>query len=208
MSFDGAASMEGVGDGVWINPPKVGTKLCSYKLSFDCTNNMAEYEALILGLKTLKELGARRITVHGDSKIIINQVKVIYHSKHPRLKEYRNLVLNILEEFSQYNLSVIPRGKNQIANDLATSASVFKIPIFPNKKYEIEFKHRPTVLDNIKYWKVFEDEKQVEGFLQMSDEFANVNIDEERCCEVNEDATVFSNNELFHNYIARRDMSS
>jgi hypothetical protein len=42
MSFDGAVSKEGAGVGVWISPPKVGTKLCSYKLSFDCTNNMLE----------------------------------------------------------------------------------------------------------------------------------------------------------------------
>jgi hypothetical protein len=100
MSFDGAASREGAGVGVWINPPKIGTKLCSYKISFDCTNNMAEYEALILGLKTLKELGARRIVVHGDSELVINQVKGIYQSKHPRLRAYRNLVLDLLEEFS------------------------------------------------------------------------------------------------------------
>jgi hypothetical protein len=46
---------------------------------------------------------------------------------------------------------VIPRGKNQIADSLATSSSVFKIPNFPNKNYEIEVKHRPTVPDNIKY---------------------------------------------------------
>jgi ribonuclease HI len=103
---------------------------------------MAEYEALILGLRTLKELGAKRIAVHGDSELIINQVKGIYQSKHPRLRAYRNLVLDLLEEFSEYNLSVIPRGKNQIVDALATSASVFKIPIFPNRKYEIEVKHR------------------------------------------------------------------
>jgi hypothetical protein len=78
MSFDGATSREGAGTGVWINPLNIGTKLCSYNLSFDCTNNMAEYEALILGLKTLKELGARRIIVHGDSELVINQVKGIY----------------------------------------------------------------------------------------------------------------------------------
>jgi hypothetical protein len=94
---------------------------------------------------------------------------------------------------------VIPKGKNQIANALATSSSVFKIPIFPNKKYEIEVKHRPEVPDNIKYRQVFEDDKQVERFLQMSDEFANINIDDECCCEVNEDATVFNNNDMFQN---------
>jgi hypothetical protein len=41
MNFDGAASKEGVGAGVWIIPPKSGSKLFSYKFSFDCTNNMA-----------------------------------------------------------------------------------------------------------------------------------------------------------------------
>jgi hypothetical protein len=53
MIFDGAVSREGVGDGVWINLPRGTTKLCSYKLAFDFTNNIVEYEALVLGLKTL-----------------------------------------------------------------------------------------------------------------------------------------------------------
>jgi len=42
---------------------------------------------------------------------------------------------------------------------------VFKIPIFPKNKYEIEVKHRPEVPDNIKYWQVFEDDKKVERVL-------------------------------------------
>jgi ribonuclease HI len=55
-------------------------------------------------------MGARRITVHGDSDLIINQVKGIYQAKHPRLRAYRNIVLDLLEEFSEYSLSSIPRG--------------------------------------------------------------------------------------------------
>jgi ribonuclease HI len=54
MSFNGAINKEGEGAGVWINPPKLGSKLFSYKLAFYCTNNMVEYEALILGLRVLK----------------------------------------------------------------------------------------------------------------------------------------------------------
>ena len=64
MSFDGVVRKEGAWASVWISPPKVGTKIYLYKLAFDCTNNMAEYEALILRLRVLKELGAKRITVH------------------------------------------------------------------------------------------------------------------------------------------------
>jgi len=71
------------------------------------------------------------------------------------LRAYRNIVLDLLQEFLEHNLSVIPRGGNEIADALATSAYVFKISIFPNKKYEIEVKHRPTIPDNNKYWQTF-----------------------------------------------------
>jgi hypothetical protein len=89
---------------------------------------------------------------------------------------------------------------------LATSASAFKIPIFPNEKYEIEVKHRLAVPDNIKYWQVFEDENQVESFLQMSDEFANMNIDDECCCDEDESAYERSDEDPFQNLIAGRDI--
>jgi hypothetical protein len=97
--------------------------------------------------------------VHRDSELVINQVKGIYQTKHPRMRAYKNMALDLLEEFSEYDISAIPREKNQIVDALATSASVFKIPIFPNKKYEIEDKHRPAVPDNIKHRKVFNDDK-------------------------------------------------
>jgi len=197
MSFDDAVSREGVRASVWINPPKVGTKLRFYKISFDCTNYMIEFEALILGLRTLKELGTKRIAVHGDSELIINQVKCVYQSKHPRLRAYINLVIYLLEEFSKYKLSVIPKGKKKIADALVTSASVFEIMIFPNRKYKTEVKHKPTIPYNIKYWQVFEDDKQVEIFLQMSDKFANVNIDDESGYEEDEDTTLCNNKDPF-----------
>ena len=62
-------------------------------------------------------------------------------------------MLDLLEEFSEYNLLVIRRGKNEIADALVTSTSIFEIPIFTNKKYDIEVKHRPAVPDNIKIGK-------------------------------------------------------
>jgi ribonuclease HI len=72
MIFDSAVSREGVGPSVWVGPPEENTMLCSYKLKFECTNSMVEYEALILGLQFLKELGAQKIVVCGDYELIIN----------------------------------------------------------------------------------------------------------------------------------------
>ena len=72
MDFDGAVSKEGAGAGVWLhNHRKRYSENHSYKLNFHCTNNFAEYEALMLGLKLLKKFGAKQIMVRGDSELII-----------------------------------------------------------------------------------------------------------------------------------------
>ena len=110
--------------------------------------------------------------------MIINQVKGNYQAKHPRLRSYRNLVLDLLEIFKEYHLSVIPRKKNVIADALAVSSSVFKIPVYPNKKYEIDIKHKPAISDNVDHWKVFDDDKQISIFMEVSEEFENLNIDQ------------------------------
>ena len=78
MSLDGATSKKGAGAGIWIRPPMGEPKLLSYKLNFKCTNNMAEYEALILGLKALKDFQAQRINIQGDSELVIKQVQGIF----------------------------------------------------------------------------------------------------------------------------------
>ena len=74
MSFAGVASKKGVGAGISIRPPIGEPKLLSYKLEFKCTNNVVEYEALILGLKALKDLQAQRVDIQGDSELVIRQL--------------------------------------------------------------------------------------------------------------------------------------
>jgi hypothetical protein len=67
------------------------------------------------------------------------------------MRAYRNLVLDLLEKFSECNLSAIPREQNQVAYALATSTTVFKVPIFPEKSYKVEVKYKPVVPDNMKH---------------------------------------------------------
>ena len=78
MDFDGAVGNDGAGIGIWVRSPfsvpnKVPSsmRVCSYKLAFECSNNEAEYEALIAGLKILRKLNAKRISVYGDSELVI-----------------------------------------------------------------------------------------------------------------------------------------
>jgi hypothetical protein len=167
---------------------------------------MVEYEALILGLGVLRDLRAEKIFVHGDSELLINQVKGTYQTKHPRMRAFRNLVLDLPEFFSKYNISLVPREQNPITDSLATSTSIFKIPIYPNKKYEIEVKHRQTIPDNVKYWQVFEDDKQIIIFLQMKEEYENAQVNEEIFYNKNENADIVSILDGYVNQIARREI--
>ena len=95
------------------------------------------------------------------------------------MRSYKNLVLELLEIFTKFTIYVIPRDQNTIADALATSTSVFKIPIYPNRNYKIQVKHRPAILDNVKYWQVFEDNQQIKRFLENDEEFINTQIDDE-----------------------------
>ena len=113
MSFHGSCGKNGFGAGVWIHNTNQGH---SYKLDFQCTNNIAEYEALLLGLHLLKYLRAKKISVQGDLELIIRQIKGEYSAKNPRLREYRNAALELLKTFEKYELTSIPRAQNKIAN--------------------------------------------------------------------------------------------
>jgi ribonuclease HI len=151
MSFDGAASKKGAGADIWIRPPVGKPDLLSYKLNFKCTNNVAEYEALILGLKALKDFQSQRINIQGDSELVIKQVQGSYQAKHPRLRSYRNLVLDLMEGFKERQLIVIPRGENYEANALVVLASMLQVPENANEHYQIEVRHRPLIPNNVEH---------------------------------------------------------
>ena len=89
MYFDGSCTKNNAGAGVWITNTKNNhTETISCKLNFQCSNNIVEYESLLLGLRMLKKLGANKIKVHGDSEIVIRQVNGEYNANNPRLRAY------------------------------------------------------------------------------------------------------------------------
>jgi ribonuclease HI len=180
MYFDGAYSKDGVGAGiVFISPSKEVITL-SFKLEFEVTNNIAEYEALILGLRAARDMKIEGLTVFGDVELIVQQVKNIYQTKHVRLRAYRNEVWDLVDNFfSTFNISYIPRSANSIVDSLVVSASNFKVPLPSKIKYDVEIKYRPAIPDNVKHWKVFEDDEELKRFLETVDEFYALHIDQD-----------------------------
>ena len=92
MSFDGAISKSGKGVGIVLTSPSNKEFNFAYRLEFDVSNNIAKYEALLLGLEIAKDIGIKVLSIKGDSDLIVSQVKNVFSCKCGRLKKYRNVV--------------------------------------------------------------------------------------------------------------------
>nr|XP_009768407.1 PREDICTED: uncharacterized protein LOC104219413 [Nicotiana sylvestris] len=76
------------------------------------TNNEAEYEAVIAGLKLALKYGARRVVLRCDSQLIVNQVIGTFQIKEQSLQKYQAEIHKLLPEFDECRLDQIPRAQN------------------------------------------------------------------------------------------------
>ena len=103
--------------------------------------------------------------------------------------------------FMALNISFIPRDHNQTANSLALAATHFKIPKQTQLKYPIEVKYRPYVPNNIRQWRVFEDDLEIKIFLELTWEFSNSLIDQDHDDEVDNTIEYSENTIVEHKII-------
>ena len=150
MHFDGSINKDRVGADVWIISPNRYFMVYTFKLTFECMNNVGEYEDFILGLNVLKDLKENRIDVYGYFELVVNQVNGIYQTKHPSMRAYINEVWDMLGNFfNEHRVMVIPRIQNKITDSLDFAAGAFKILIYPNIKYENEVVNRQVFEDDL-----------------------------------------------------------
>jgi ribonuclease H / adenosylcobalamin/alpha-ribazole phosphatase len=92
-------------------------------LEFNCTNNIAKYEAILLGLQKLRAMGIRRIVLKSDSQVITGQVDKSSKARDPKLEKYLDTVRRMEASFEGFSVKNIPRGDNEHADLLAKSAA-------------------------------------------------------------------------------------
>ncbi|MEE8400881.1 MAG: ribonuclease HI family protein [Candidatus Hydrothermarchaeaceae archaeon] len=94
----------------------------SEKLKDIGTNNIAEYTALLKGIKKALRLGWKDVTIEGDSKLVISQVTGSWKVNDENLKALHKKVKNALSHFDSYKFKKIPRARNSLADELASEA--------------------------------------------------------------------------------------
>jgi ribonuclease HI len=125
---DGASCHAGAGAVAIITSP-IGVKYryaarLSFALESDrCTNNIAEYEAVILGLRKLRALGVTTCIVKTDSKVVDGQVEKEYTTKDPALMQYLTTVRSLEKQFKGFTLQHVDRARNEEADALAKAAA-------------------------------------------------------------------------------------
>ncbi|XP_028550951.1 uncharacterized protein LOC114579699 [Dendrobium catenatum] len=136
MYFDGAASSQRgkvhqptiprkVGIGLVFITPDKEMMYFSYHLSEPCTNNEAEYEALITSLELTIPMEIKEIKIFGDSQLVINQIAGTYKVLNPKLLKYHQYTSHLLEQIPIVTMYRIPRGSNSSADTLAKLAKEF-----------------------------------------------------------------------------------
>jgi ribonuclease HI len=92
---------------VLVAPSKVRT-CYTVKLDFSCTNSIAEYEALLLGLQKLKVMGIRRAVLKTDSQVISGHVDKSCKARDPKLEKYLDTARRIEASFEGFSIKNIP----------------------------------------------------------------------------------------------------
>nr|GEW47965.1 hypothetical protein [Tanacetum cinerariifolium] len=90
---------------------------------FDTTNNKAEYEALIAGLRIAEQIGVKNHQANVDSRLVANQVNETYIAKDPGMIRYLEKVKNLASTFKEFSIKQVPRGENKKADALSKMTS-------------------------------------------------------------------------------------
>jgi ribonuclease HI len=159
LYFDGSKSKEGAGAGCVIIDPSGNKTLITCRLEFECTNNTAEYEALLQGLRKDLDMNIQNLIVFGDSEIVVRQVRDSIHCLSPHLKSYQSKVWNLMNNFSAFNINYIPRLNNSEVDLLANVAyKLFPAEGLSPNSFSVELLFKPSIPDNITNWRIFDDD--------------------------------------------------
>ncbi|XP_062005650.1 uncharacterized protein LOC133722800 [Rosa rugosa] len=159
LYVDGASNKKTSGTGILLISPDDQVYKYALKFAFKASNNAAEYEALIAGLQIARELGVQHLSIFSDSQLVVNQVSGNFEAKEPHMSSYQALARALVQRFTSYIFTQIPRAENDKADVLAKIAATSPSPTYEATKVEILEKPRTSktvseifTVDHIASW--------------------------------------------------------
>ncbi|XP_057969549.1 uncharacterized protein LOC131158704 [Malania oleifera] len=122
LHIDGSSNAIGGGAGFILSAPDDSETLFALKLEFSATNNDAEYEALLAGLRLAETLGVARIKVSSDSQMVVEQLKGEFEAREQRMKKYLAKAQEYAKGFIYFDIEHVSRiGKPSYEEDSINS---------------------------------------------------------------------------------------
>ncbi|XP_071739546.1 uncharacterized protein [Rutidosis leptorrhynchoides] len=124
LFIDGASSSDGSGVGLMLINPEGQEFTYTLRFEFSTTNNEAEYEALLAGLRIAKEIKIEHLQAFVDSQLVANQVLGIFEARQPIIQLYLSKVRELVESFRSFTIEHVRRSQNKKADALSKLASI------------------------------------------------------------------------------------
>ncbi|KAL5537530.1 hypothetical protein UlMin_042831 [Ulmus minor] len=152
LYVDGSSTETSSGAGIILVSPD-GVKLsCAVRFKFKATNNQAEYEALLSGLRLEKEVSARHLTIYSDSQLVVSQVNSEFQAKGEKMASYLEKAKEAMNQFDTVTIIQVPRAENTNADALACLATGLEerlLKIVPIEILEVPSIDKPEQVGSI-----------------------------------------------------------
>jgi len=154
MFFDGASRISPKGKtivsvGVVFISPQNHVLPRAFSLTKPHSNNVAEYNALLIGLQLTHEMGVRYLEVYGDSKLTVNQVKGEYEVRHEDLVPYYHAVIKMANLLDGFYIGHVSRSQNTKADALATLAATLALPTDTTYLFSIDLQRGKLTIKRV-----------------------------------------------------------
>ncbi|KAM1262100.1 hypothetical protein ACFX2G_027878 [Malus domestica] len=143
LYVDGSSNQQGCRAGLVLTTLDKVAMEYALRFKFKASNNEAEYEALLAGLRLAKHLGVKRIDIFSDSQLVVNQVTNNFDAKDSSMAVYLAQTQLLLKHF-HYQITQVLRAANSHADALARLASAVEDKI--GRKIHIELLAAPSTM--------------------------------------------------------------
>ncbi|GKA71700.1 reverse transcriptase domain-containing protein [Tanacetum coccineum] len=120
---DRSSCVDGSGAGLILSNPEGMEFTYALRFEFTTTNNKAEYEALIVGLRITARMGVHNLEANVDSRLVANHVLGEYVAKEDNMIQYLDKTKSLIQGFDRFTIRQVPRGDNKKADALSKIAS-------------------------------------------------------------------------------------
>jgi ribonuclease HI len=123
MYFNGSLNIDGAGAGMLFILPTNEQLRYVLRIYFPASNNAAEYEACLHGMRIAVELGVKCLHIYGDSALVINQLNKDWDTISEKMDAYCKEIRKLEGKFYGIEYTHVVRDKNQAADELSKIGS-------------------------------------------------------------------------------------